>query len=107
MPNGGENGLIISSLTHFMRDTILGLPLGKQFCSRSRPHIVGTAPRVKLFATRTIFLTRRIFAANEKIQNGRNITKHTMGYYTVIKFNSSMHVSGSSTRVNENVALIQ
>ena len=48
--------IIHAGLTLFMRDTLLGVPLGKQFGSQSRPHIVGPALRAKLFATRTIFL---------------------------------------------------
>ena len=39
-----------------MRDTLLGVSLGKQFGSQIRPHIVGPDLRAELFKTRTVFL---------------------------------------------------
>ena len=49
----------MQSLTHFIRDTLLGVPLGKQFGAQSRPHNVGPALSAKLFATRTVFLKKQ------------------------------------------------
>jgi len=69
-----------------MRDTLLGVPLGKQFGSQSRPHNVGPALRAKLFATKQCFFKKLqdrfeekkiIFAPDEKNQNGRNIAQNT------------------------------
>ena len=68
-------------LTHFMRDTLLGVPLGKQVGSQIRPHIVGPDLRSNLFAARSIFYQKlpksfqifELFLEQTTFQNGRQI----------------------------------
>ena len=48
-----------------MRDILLGVPLGKQFGSQIRPHIMGPVLRAKLFADKSIFQYSRVDFDND------------------------------------------
>ena len=75
-------------LTHFMRDTLLGVPLGKQFGSQIRPHIVGPDPRSNLLTTGSTFYQKLLKtfqnfeffpAADVILKWPPNIIQHIMG----------------------------
>ena len=48
----------LSPFNPYLRNTLLGVPLGKQIGPQIRPHIVGPDLKAKLFAAKSIFLKK-------------------------------------------------